>query len=87
MKKQEGSITIGQDSFEDILAGRTGNLIADEEIPEILRAVIKAGAVGLSFLNSAEFKILFLNIFPSNCMKKFAFKFKSPKATSIGPWQ
>lgn len=47
MKKQEDSITIGQDSFEDILAGRTGNPIADEETLEILRAAIKAGAIVL----------------------------------------
>lgn len=47
MQNQESAITIGQDSFEDLLAGRTGNPIAENEIPEMLRAAIKTGRLVL----------------------------------------
>lgn len=47
MQKQESVITIGQDSFEDLLAGRTGNPIAEGEIPTMLRAAIKTGRLVL----------------------------------------
>lgn len=47
MKKQDAPITIEQDSFADLLAGCTGNLMADEEIPKMLRTAIKAGRVVL----------------------------------------
>ena len=39
--------TIAQDSFEDLLAGRTGFPMADEQIPELLRSVIKSGHIVL----------------------------------------
>ena len=42
MKKQDDCITIDKVSFED-----AGNPIVDDEIPEILRAAIKAGSVVL----------------------------------------
>lgn len=47
MQKQESTITIGQDSFGDLLAGRTGNPIAEGEIPTMLRTAIKTGRLVL----------------------------------------
>lgn len=46
MSKQQ-PISIDQDSFEDLINGRTGNPIADEEIPELLRKAIQSGRVVL----------------------------------------
>lgn len=47
MKKQDGLITIEQESFADLLAGCTGSPMADDKIPEMLRTAIKAGVVVL----------------------------------------
>jgi hypothetical protein len=37
------TITIAFDALQDLLAERTGNPIANEEIPEILRTAIQSG--------------------------------------------
>lgn len=47
MNNQKNEISIEQVSFEDLLAGRTGNPIAEDEIPTMLRAAIKTGGVVL----------------------------------------
>ena len=38
------TITIEFETLQDLLRRRTGNPIANEEVPEMLRAAIKAGA-------------------------------------------
>jgi len=47
MDSQKSDISIEQISFEDLLAGRTGNPIAEDEIPTMLRDAIKTGGVVL----------------------------------------
>lgn len=54
MKKLDDPITIEQDCFADLLAGRTGNPMADDEIPEMLRTAIKA--VGVVLLTESNGK-------------------------------
>ena len=38
------TVTIAFETLQDLLAKRTGNPIANEEVPEMLRAAIRAGA-------------------------------------------
>ncbi len=47
MEKKNDLINIEKESLEDILARKTGNSLADEEIPEMLRTAIKNGAIVL----------------------------------------
>lgn len=47
MSNLNNEISIDKVSLEDLLAGRTGNPIAEDEIPTMLRDAIKAGGVVL----------------------------------------
>ena len=47
MNNQKNKISMEGVSLEDLLAGRTGNPIAENEIPAMLREAITAGGVVL----------------------------------------
>ncbi len=47
MNNQKNEIFIGEVSLEDLLAGCTGNPIAESEMPTMLREAIAAGGVVL----------------------------------------